>query len=205
MCGLLKSEALACVLDATHPYAVEATKNAARAAKACNIPYLRVLREAAPDDGAAVIFETAAKAAAWLEEREGNILLTTGSKDLGAFSTEKLLPRIFARVLPAPEALVKCEALGLSPSQIVAIQGPVSQEVNEAFLRYFDAKFLVTKNSGAEGGFEEKRAAAKALGATLVVIARKKERGTSVSEAVDWAMTVFLRNAMTDILSSSRL
>ncbi len=197
MCALLQSEDIACVLDATHPYALEATENAARAAKACDVPYLRVLREDAGEDADAVSFGTASEAAAWLEGREGKILLTIGSKELAAFATGRLLPRVVARVLPTSEAVRACEALGLSPPQIVAVQGPVSRALNEALLLYTGAKFLVTKESGAVGGVLEKRAAAKALGVTLVSIARKKERGASVGEAAEWAKAIIGGNSCT--------
>ncbi len=190
MRALIRGEEIACVLDATHPYALEATENAARAAKECDIPYLRVLRDETGESAEAVSFETAAKAAEWLEGRQGNILLTTGSKELEAFASARLLPRITARVLPASDVIQKCEALGLSPAQIVAMQGPFSQALNEAIIKHTNAKFLVTKESGAAGGVLEKRAAARALGVTLVSIARKKENGASVGEAVEWARAI---------------
>ena len=45
-----------------------------------------------------------------------------------------------------------------------------------------NAKFIVTKDSGNTGGFEEKKNAAAAAGATLIVIKRKPEH-----EGIDFA------------------
>ena len=55
------------------------------------------------------------------------------------------------------------------------MQGPFSEEMNVAQLRYADAGYLVTKASGETGGFPEKCEAALALGVEVVCIGRPKE------------------------------
>ena len=52
------------------------------------------------------------------------------------------------------------------------MQGPFSIEMNEAILRQFDSSYLVTKDGGKEGGFEEKREAAHRNNVQLIVIER---------------------------------
>ena len=84
MAALLQGAAL-CV-DATHPYATEATRNICAAAAAVGVEYHRLLRPASDLPAGSVVLQTAARAAAYLAGKPGNILLTTGAKELPAFA-----------------------------------------------------------------------------------------------------------------------
>ena len=98
------------------------------------------------------------EAAKLLEKMEGNILVTTGSKELEALrGLPGFSKRIFARILPQPEMVQKCMEMGLSGRHIICMQGPFSEEMNYAMLRETNARILLTKESGAAGGFPEKR------------------------------------------------
>lgn len=173
--ALLENAAL-CV-DATHPYATHVTASVRAACEAAGVTYVRLLRQQSELDGATV-FDSAAEAAAYLARREGNILLSTGAKELAAYAA---LPpeRLFPRVLPSHQSLAACEALGIPHRNIIAMQGPFTREMNEATLRQYAIAFLVTKDGGAPGGFPEKAAAAKATGAELIVLRRPEETGLS--------------------------
>lgn len=165
------------VVDATHPYASVVTENIAAACKATGTEYLRLQRSGvvAPED--AVFAADIEEAVSYLNSVEGNLLLTTGSKELHKFTSIKdFADRVYARVLPMEESLRLCESAGLKPAHILAMQGPFSKEMNVAMLKSVDAKFLVTKDSGSKGGFEEKQAAAREAGAKLVVIGRPPQR-----------------------------
>lgn len=190
MCAFLVRGDIACVLDATHPYALEATRNAAEAARCMGIPYMRVLRESVKAPRSAVTAGSAGEAAQYLAATEGNILLTTGSKDLDAFAIPALLPRLFVRVLPTQDSIARCEALGLAPKQIIAMQGPFGAELNEALMRELDVAFLVTKDGGKEGGVTEKYEAAERTGVQIVMIARRAEEGETVEHAAQWAKSL---------------
>jgi len=94
--------------------------------------------------------------------------------------------RVYARVLPMEESLQLCQRAGLHPSHILAMQGPFSVEMNIAMLKSVGAKFLVTKDSGSRGGFDEKIAAAREAGAKLVVIGRPPQKeGLSFNGVID--------------------
>lgn len=163
-------------VDATHPYAREASRNIRAACGAAGVEYLRLLREESGIPEGAAVFSSAAEAAAWLKTTTGNILLATGAKELGAFAGlggERLYPR----VLPLRESLEACEAAGVPRRNILALQGPFTQELNEALIRQFHIRFLVTKDGGRAGGFAEKAAAAAAAGARLALIRRPVEEG----------------------------
>ena len=149
------------VIDATHPYAASITKSIARACAETGVERWRLLRGAsdAPED--AVFVESTEKAIEFLDQTEGNILLTTGSKELKAYSQIKdFAERVYARVLPLEGSLVLCREAGVKAAHILAMQGPFSEEMNTAMLRAIGAKWLVTKDGGAAGGFAEKAAAA---------------------------------------------
>ena len=121
----------------------------------------------------------------WIKQR-GNILLTTGSKELKAYSQIKdFAERVYARVLPLEDSLVLCREAGVKAAHILAMQGPFSEEMNTAMLRAIGAKWLVTKDGGAAGGFAEKAAAAAKTGVRLLVIGRPAEAdGIGLSETV---------------------
>ena len=177
--AFLKKDCL--VVDATHPYAVEVSKNLRRAAESTGTRLLRCLRPESA--GESCLFAEDARAAAGMLEKEpGNILLTTGSKELSAFSG---LPRgsHYARVLPTVESIRACEEAGLPHSHIIAMQGPFGAELNAAILRRYRISVMVTKDGGAAGGFEEKAMAARETGAKLMVIRRAgREDGYSPEE-----------------------
>ena len=167
---LFRKEQFDIVVDATHPYASVVTENICAACAAAKIEDLRLNRngEVVPED--AVFAEDLSTAVHYLNSTEGNILLTTGSKELNQYAKIRdFAARVYARVLPMEESLQLCESAGLKPAHILAMQGPFSREMNVAMLKSVSAKFLVTKDSGNKGGFEEKITAAREAGAKLVV------------------------------------
>lgn len=170
--------AVLCV-DATHPYAVEASKNIRAACEAVGAAYCRLLRR--ESEAAGTIVDSAADASERLRATEGNILLTTGAKELAVFASLGT-QRLYPRVLPSHEGIAACEAAGIPHRNIIAMQGPFTQELNEALLRQFDIAYLVTKDGGTAGGFPEKARAAKACGAKLIVIRRPQETGRTFEE-----------------------
>ena len=170
-------------IDATHPYAVEATANIQAACRRAGLPLRRLLREETAAEGV-VRVDSCRRAAEYLAGEEGNILLTTGAKELAAFGG--LDPRrIYARVLPTHEGLAACERLGLPHRNILALQGPFSRKLNEAMLEQYRIRFLVTKDGGRAGGAEEKLAAARAVGARVVLVGRPPERGESLEQILE--------------------
>lgn len=175
--ALLRAEDFACVVDATHPYASEVTENIAAACKGAGRQYLRLLRRSQAGGADAVYVPTIAAAAAYLSERDGNVLLTTGSKELSLYTKMKdFTARAYVRVLPMDASLAACRGVGLEPSHIIAMQGPFSREMNAATLRAVDAAFLVTKDTGRSGGFWEKLEAARDAGAVALVVGRPPQR-----------------------------
>lgn len=176
----LKKGEFAAVVDATHPYAEAVTENIRHAVKGLDMPYLRLQRETSSDGiyGKTVFFESNEACAKALEKTEGNILLTTGSKELAFYcAKENVRNRLYVRVLPGIESLKLCMEHGIVGKQILAMQGPFSVEMNEAILHQYHIACMVTKESGKAGGYQEKVQAAQKAGIPVYVIGRPKEEG----------------------------
>ena len=164
-------------VDASHPYAANVSQNAMEACHAAGIPYIRYERRSVPVDYENVYpvetYEEAAKEAARLGK---TVFLTTGSRNLKVFTSSEALKDhiVIARILPTAKVLSECEELGLTPKEIVALQGPFSEELNIALYRQYGADVVVTKNSGEIGGTDTKLTAAQKLGLPVVMIDRPK-------------------------------
>lgn len=176
-----------CVIDATHPYATIVTATVQKACALESTKYLRLLRPVG-EAGDYIIAKDFSEAVELLNNLEGNIFLTTGSKNLKDFTgVENYKERIALRVLPMESSLQSALELGYKPANIVCMQGPFSKELNVAILKKFNSKFMVTKDSGEVGGFFEKVTAAQEAGAKLVVIGRTtEEQGESYEEILKY-------------------
>ncbi|MCZ8493785.1 precorrin-6A reductase [Priestia sp. Y58] len=186
MMTFINGHGVKAIVDASHPFAEEASKNAIGAAAETAIPYIRYERasQAFAYDNMTMVstYEEAAEVAA---EKKGVIMLTTGSKTLQVF-TEKLLPlsdvRLVARMLPRLDNMEKCQQLGFPQKNIIAIQGPFTKEFDRALYKQYGVTVMVTKESGKVGSVDEKVEAAKELGLDIIMIGRPKiEYGTVYS------------------------
>ena len=83
-----------------------------------------------------------------------------------------------------PEVVKTCADMGFYGSHLIAMQGPFAEGLNVAMMKAVHAKWMVTKESGKAGGFEEKVSAAKKAGVGLVVIGRPVEEGISLEEGI---------------------
>ncbi len=187
MVNLLGKTRYDLVIDATHPYAAAVTESIFSACSETGTRYLRLLRGASAISSDMVYAENAEAAAEFLDTTDGNILLTTGSKELGKFAHIKgFSERVYARVLPMESSLASCAEAGLKAARIIAVQGPFSEEMNLAMLRFSSAAWLVTKDGGDAGGFEAKINAAEKAGVRVVVIGRPPQLdGVSFSETIE--------------------
>lgn len=174
-------------VDATHPYAREASANIRSACRTAGVPLRRLLRRESPLPPDSVLAGSPEEAAQFLREREGNILLAIGAKGLSAFSG--IDPgRLYPRVLPVEESLSACRRAGVPTKNIIALHGPFSQKLNEAILEQYRIRWLVTKDGGSAGGFGEKVSAAQRTGVSLVVLTRPDEQGEEWPLVLDWVL-----------------
>lgn len=182
---VIKKKKINVVIDATHPFATEASKNAMKACKSAKVKYLRYEREAARIPDSTLIhyardFEEAGKKAAQLGDI---IFFAAGSRNLGVFLKNTKEKKVIARVLPYVASIQRCLELGLKPSEIIAAQGPFKEVFNKAMLEEYKAEVLVTKESGEAGSTEEKVRAALAMKIPVIVVKRPEIKyDTAVSD-----------------------
>ena len=165
------------IIDATHPYAIEVSKNAIQCATELNIDYIRYERKSLIDsinyENKYIVnsIEDACKIA---REKGRNIFIGTGSKNLPQIVDFIPDRNLIVRVLPTSDVILSCENLGLNADNIIAMKGPFNQSINEEFYKHYDIDIVITKESGTAGGFLEKVNACEALKIPVVIIAREK-------------------------------
>ena len=181
---LITKRGYSAVVDATHPYAVEVTRNINFAAECCEVAYYRLLRQKTDfslrEDEDIIIVSSVEEAVKLVASMEGRIFLTTGSNSVEQFANAmenagRNLGNLFIRVLPSVESIEKCRNAGIPFDRIIAMQGPFSKELNESMFRFCGCNVLVTKDGGAPAGMEEKLSAAKECAMKVIVIARPEE------------------------------
>ncbi|MCR5107675.1 MAG: precorrin-6A reductase [Lachnospiraceae bacterium] len=179
-------------IDATHPFATEITENLKKVCKEEDVHYFRLIRDKyntvsgsqkEKDSDMIQYVDDIEAAADILNDRSGNILITTGSKDLKSYECLER-NRLYVRIIPSVDGIKTCEEEGIPHKNIIAMWGPFSQKMNEAVIEQFDIKYVVTKDSGKNGGFAEKKEAAKNKDCKLLIIKRPGEDGLSYDELV---------------------
>lgn len=185
MMVLLNEEWPERVIDATHPYASLVSTTLKTVCEDMGVSYLRVEREPCHEEGC-IAFDGMQALVSWLNSQPGVIFSTLGAKEAAELAyVRNYRDRVWLRILPSMDSLAVCLKTGMPAGHIICMQGPFSVEMNTAMLRSAKAQILVTKESGVEGGFVEKLAAAKGLGIQTAVLQRPiqgKEKGLSLQE-----------------------
>lgn len=184
----IRNQGIHLVIDATHPHARLVSEEIQEACGRTGVRLERCLRAEGEQNKARdwVEVDSIQEAVSFLSSVSGVIFATTGSKELEALcQIPDYQKRVYARVLPTSNVLKKCEKLGITGSHLIAMQGPFSTEMNTLFLRQTKAEWLLTKDSGRAGGFQEKVEAAHENGTRVVVIRRPEEDGISLEEAME--------------------
>ncbi|MBQ9408989.1 MAG: precorrin-6A reductase [Clostridia bacterium] len=177
MLTFIKESSPVLVKDATHPYAVRASENILACCRELDIPCQRIERprEAHPWQEDVWHVPDTRFCARALASTEGNVLLTTGSHTVKEYAAATDPARLWVRVLPTHAALTLCEEAGILPSHILAMQGPFSADLNAALYDQLNIAVMVTKDSGANGGVDEKVLPALARQIQVIMIDRPKE------------------------------
>ncbi|MBR2254595.1 MAG: precorrin-6A reductase [Candidatus Methanomethylophilaceae archaeon] len=184
---LIAREGFGIVVDATHPYATRITAHIREGCAAAGCEYIRLLRgrSSSSEDGDVIVVGTVEEAVDYLKDKEGRILAATGVKEIDLFTRiPDYRERVVARVLSTLPSMQRCDELGFSGANLICAQGPFSEEMNYATLLQTGAKWLVTKDSGTAGGFEEKHRAARRAGAKVVMVARPPDDGKGYEEVL---------------------
>ncbi|PSJ30849.1 cobalt-precorrin-6A reductase [Peptostreptococcus russellii] len=178
MVDFIKENEIRQVIDATHPYAVEVSRNAIDACEEADIKYIRFERKSLLEEikyQGEFVVDTIEEACNMIMNHEEweNVFIAIGSKNLGTYVKLLKSKTLTARVLPTSDVLRNCEAMGLNADNILAIKGPFSKEINVAILKHAKVDVVITKESGFAGGFLDKVEACEEVGIPIIIIKRK--------------------------------
>lgn len=173
--NLIKKRKIQILIDATHPFATAATKNAINSSEEAKIKYIRFER---PEKNIiksnyihkVLSFEEAALKAN--ELTEGKILHLAGVSTLKPVIEKIDSKRLFVRVLPSLDSIQKCLDLGLKQENIIAMQGTFSKNFNKRLMEEYEISLIITKESGETSGTPSKINAALELEIDVVLVNR---------------------------------
>lgn len=172
----IKSKDIKTVVDLSHPYAVEVSKNAKNSATQCNIEYIRFVRsKTILEDEEIIRVKDILECKDYLSSIVGSVFFTTGSKNIMDFEQIKGQNRFIYRVLPSKFSIDECVENNIDLKDIVAMLGPFSKYFNESMFKEYNADYVVMKDSGDKGGTIEKLIACKTLGIKAIMIERQCE------------------------------
>ncbi len=163
----LQAHGVAALIDATHPFAVRISRNAAAAAAIAKVPLVTVLRPQwapCPGDRWAEVPDMPAAAQA-LGAEPRRVFLTVGQQELAPFGLAPWHRYLIRSVEPPDPALLPATA------RHIAARGPFREDEERRLLEQEGIEVMVTKNSGG-AATAPKLAAARALGVQVVMVAR---------------------------------
>ncbi len=191
---------IARIIDASHPYATEVSRQAIAIASKLDIPYLRYERAnyqqiTYPEEDSSIIeldsFERLLTGDYLTKQR---VLLTVGCKVLPQFQSWHSKSTLFARILPKAASLATASAAGFTSDRLIAMRPPINPPLEKALWQQWRISLVVTKASGTSGGEDIKRQVAEELGIPLIVVARPKitypQQTSVLSEAIAFCQEV---------------
>lgn len=182
----IRSERITHVVDATHPFAAQMSRNACAACEGTGKPLLAL--ERAPWLAQAgdqwIDVPDMEGAAAALPQQPARVFLAVGRKQLAAFAQQPG-HHYLLRLVDAPEP----GHVPLPHATVVVGRGPFSAQDDEALLRTHRIGWLVAKNAGGEAT-RGKLDAARALGLPVVMVQRpalpERLRTDDVAAVLHW-------------------
>lgn len=181
----LQTNAIALLLDATHPYATQISFNAATAAQIGNIPYLRLVRPAwqATKEDRWIEVENLQAAAQVLPALAKRVFLTIGRQELSTFADLQNIWFLMRTIEPPTANLL------IPKGEIILAKGTFAVSDERELLQKARIDAIVSKNSGGEATYA-KIIAARELGLPVVMVTRpvlpKCNCFNNVESILDW-------------------
>jgi len=187
LANIVQENDIELLIDATHPFASAATKNAINASDSAGVDYIRFERPATiiPDsqlvhqvnsfEDAAVVIREILNQNSFLKEEnpsKGKVLHLAGVNTLHHLTEVISLDLIVVRVLPTVYSVKKSLELGIPHHNIVAMEGTFSPRFNGILMEEFQIKVVLTKESGESGGTMSKIQAALVEEVQVVIVMR---------------------------------
>ena len=172
---LLEENPCGKIIDASHPFAQVVSETVQAAAKTVGIPYERYERSRLHYDYDRIIaVADAGEAAEYLNQLEGNVLLTTGVNTAAVYAehVKNAKERLYIRVLDTPASYEGCAKAGYPEDHVFGKMPPYTVEDNLALIAKTKASVLVSKDSGKTGGVDIKVEACRRAGIACVLIRR---------------------------------
>ena len=181
----LRTEKITHVIDATHPFAAQMSRNAVEACAATKLPLLALTRAPwHPQDGDTwTHVPDIAGAVAALGGQARRVMLAVGRMHLAEFAPN---PQHFylLRLVDPP-----AEPPAFPDHHVLVSRGPFTFEDDRALMEQFGIDLVVSKNAGGSGAYA-KIEAARALGLPVVMIDRPqiptRHEVADPAEALAW-------------------
>ncbi|WP_050421871.1 cobalt-precorrin-6A reductase [Bradyrhizobium tropiciagri] len=181
----LRGEGISHVIDATHPFAADMSRNAIAACAQTATPLLALERapwERTPGDRWIEVADVAAAVAA-LPERRANVFLAIGRQHIAPFGARPQHAYTLRFVDPPGETLP------LPDADVIVSRGPFTLEAEIEMMRARAFEWIVARNSGGTGA-RAKIDAARTVGLPVIMITRPtlpdRPRAESVSAVMEW-------------------
>lgn len=181
----LQAEGISHVVDATHPFAAQMSRNAVAACNRTGTPLIALERPAwapVPADNWQAVADVEAAVAA-LPETPARVFLAIGKQTLAPFAA-KPQHHYLLRLVDPPQA-----AFPLPQTSVVIARGPFDAAGDTALMRAHGITHIVAKNAGGAGA-EAKLTAARALHLPVILIDRPalppRKIAATVEEVMRW-------------------
>lgn len=166
------------LIDATHPFASHITQTAVSVSEICEIPLIRFERPSTNFENIDTSrihyvksFDDAGKLIA-SDFNQGNVLHFAGANTMETILKYVSAERFYPRILKVPKSIEKCEKLGVLENHIIPMKGVASLDENIDLIEKYDAKVMITKESGDVGGVSDKIHAANKKDISIIMIER---------------------------------
>lgn len=180
----IRREGITHVIDATHPFAAEMSRNAVAACAETGTPLIALERTPwakTPGDNWIEVGDVDAAVAA-LPELPANVFLAIGRQHIAPFGN-KPQHAYTLRFVDPPEAPLPF------PADVIVSRGPFTLDGELEMLRIRCIAWIVARNSGGDGA-RAKIDAARTLGLPVIMIVRpelpERQRVESVAEIMQW-------------------
>lgn len=185
LAAYLTHEAITHVVDATHPFAAQMSRNAVEACAATGTPLIvleRAAWAAGPGDDWHHVADIEAAVTA-LPDTPARVFLAIGKQTLAPFAA-KPQHHYLLRLVDPPEG-----PLPLPDASVVIARGPFYEASDTALMRGHAITHIVAKNAGGAGA-EAKLAAARTLHLPVILIDRPalppRKVVATVAEVMGW-------------------
>lgn len=181
----LRETQISHVIDATHPFAVQMSRNAVQACALAGVPLVALTRpewQLRPGDRWKRVPDIEGAVAA-LERPRANVMLAVGRMHLPQFAPNPQ-HRYLLRLVDPPEG-----PLPVPEAEVIVDRGPFDEAADRNLMQRHGIDLVVSKNAGGTGAYA-KIAAARSLGLPVVMIDRPAQPARQdlheVQAVFDW-------------------